>query len=118
MLAKNILVALLTLFVAAQLFSMTSAVSPVSTWAYDAGEDIDVDFEHIVTVDPFLAPAVKTAKSILILSSSPGSLFIAEQYLSIKISGAPQVAHGIERCSAAPQDQTNDLWLKKKSLLI
>jgi len=117
-LAKNILVALLTLFVAAQLFSMSSAFAPLTTWAYDVGEDIDVDFEHIVTVEPFLAPAVKTAESILILSSSPGFLFISEQFLSIKVADAPLVAQGNERCAAAPQDQTNDLWLKKKSLLI
>lgn len=118
MLVKNILVALLTLFVAAQLFSMSSAFAPLSTWAYDVGEDIDVDFEHVVTVEPFLAPAVKTAESILILSSSSGFLFISEQYLSVRVPDAPLVALGIEGCSAAPQDKTNDLWLKKRSLLI
>lgn len=117
-LAKNILVVLLTLFVAAQLFSMSSAFAPLTTWAYDVGEDIDVDFEHIVTVEPFLAPAVKTAESILILGSLPGYLFISERFLSIKVAGLPLAAQGIEGCSAAPQDKTNDLWLKKRSLLI
>ncbi len=115
---KGIILLLLALFTSAQFYSLSGALDAFNDSDIDDMEDVDL--ELIVTVDPFLSPCNFNPQSLA--PDAARLVSTIEAMLAQRHADASQVhcqtvinlfcdCHG-------PCEQSNDVWLRKRVLLI